>query len=537
LPRRLAPAASVVLLLGLFVYLFWVPLRPAAWGGPRGAGPFEDGELPAAGRFARTVRLPLEQFATWRSPDHPLEATAEALAGFHALFAAARFAVLWLLLWRLGGRGWLATLGVLAAALPMIVGGSRQDEADIGLLLFVVLMAASTPPRIPWLVAVVGLPALFAVWANAHASAVVGLAWLGVVAVGWAVEWWNGWRAGIVVRPAGRRLLVAVVLCAGATCLNPDGPTLFADAFRVTKNPNLHSLPEWQPLNFSAGAGMPWVYFATVAALFAAQLASRRVLGLLSLLVLLTFGFWPVIQQRGLAYWWLIAPWLVVPLVGEIVRRLRDPVPGAPSEGDGEGTGSPSPSLGAPGSGSPGVRRVAIVVAFIALASTPFVRWLVTGQPRELGKIVADDTPWRVARELTAGEDDTGRYLPELRETVRAAYPKGRYRGAILTGEVQGDFLAWVLDGDNDQPVMNYSRPEALDRGHWGEVHGALDGSSDWWETLGRHQVNLVVIDPRRWTKLAERLRDSPAWRIVEDAPALLTAVRREPKLPAELQH
>src|SRR3954447_15326685 len=58
---------------------------------------------------------------------------------------------------------------------------------------------------------------------------------------------------------------------------------------------------------------MPWGYFATLAALLLAQLASRRVLGPTGLVVLLTFGFWPVIQQRGLGCWWPIAPWLAVP--------------------------------------------------------------------------------------------------------------------------------------------------------------------------------------------------------------------------------
>jgi hypothetical protein len=536
LPCRLAPLASVVVLLGLLAYLFWVPLRPVAWGGPRGAGPFETEGLPAAGRFARTVRLPLEQFAAWRSPDHPLEATAEILAGFHALLAAARLGILWLILWRLGGRGCLATLGVLAAALPMIAGGPRQDEADVGLLLFVTLMAATTPARIPWVFALVGLPALFVLWANAHPSAVVGLAWLGVVTVGRTVEWWKTWRIGLAERPAVRRLMAAIVLCPGATCLNPDGPNLFVDAFVATKNPNIHQMPEWQPINFSTGTGMPWGYFATLTALFVAQLASRRVLGPLPMLVILTFGFWPVLQQRGLGYWWLIVPWLAVPLVAEIGRRWCEP--GTAPVGQVSNLSGQVGNLSHenPGSGLRRLRWMIIALTFLIVVTTPFARWVVTGQPRALEDTVTADTPWRVARELTAGEDDAGRYLPGLRETVRATYPNGRYRGAILTGEAQGDFLAWVLDGDNTQPVVNYSRPDALNRGHWGEVHGALESNSDWWEILGRHQVNLVVIDPRRRGKLADRLRGSQAWRMVEESPVLLVAVRREPKLPAELQ-
>ncbi|MBO0699683.1 MAG: hypothetical protein J2P46_14905, partial [Zavarzinella sp.] len=176
------------------------------------------------------------------------------------------------------------------------------------------------------------------------------------------------------------------------------------------------------------------------------------------------------------------------------------------------------------------------VLAAIVM-TTPAVRWLLVGRPRALDDSTTKDTPWRVGLELTATGDDAGRYLPELREAVKAAYPNGKYRGAILCGPEQGDFLGWVLDGDDTQPVMLYTRPEAIDRAHWAEAHSALEGASDWWETLGRHQVNLIVIDPGRWTKLAERVRKSQAWRVVrDDGPGgFLVAVRRVPKLPIEL--
>jgi len=532
LPSRLAPAVSFVLLLGLFVYLFWVPLRPAAWDGPRDTGPFETEESHAAGRLARDVRIPLEHLATWRSPSHPLAATAEALLGFHALLAAGRFAVLWLALRRLGASACLATLGVVAAPLPVMWGGPRQDEWDVGLLLFAILMAGSTPARVPWWVAAGGLPALFVLWANAHASIMAGLGWLTAITLGRAVEWWQAWKAGAIERPAVGRLFVALVLSVAAVCLNPDGPRIIPDAFRVTKNPNIHSLPEWQPIDFSTGAGIPWGYFATPAALLLIQLASRRVLGPTALVLLLTFGFWPVIQQRGLGPWWLIVPWLAVPLVRasrerqrpecskrQLLRAGSTPVADAP--------GSPLPA----GPGAGWLHRIALVALAVAVLTTPVVRWLVLG-PRDLDAIVSPDTPARLGLELAAGD---GSHLPEFHDVVGAAYPDGRYRGAILTGESQGDFLAWVLDGDNTRPVMVYSRPETFDPGIWGEAQEALQGASPWWEILGRHQVNLVAIDPRRWEKLAGRLRKSREWAIVEGGPALLVAVRKQPKLPAEL--
>jgi hypothetical protein len=537
LPRRLAPAVSFVLLLGLFASLFWLPLRPAAWGGPRVKGPFEDDDQPAAGRFARDARLPIERLAAWRSPSRPVEATAEALLGFHALLAAGRLAVLWLILRRLGGCGRLAVLGVLAAALPTLCGGPRQDEWDVGLLLLVTLMAATTPTRPPWWVAVLGLPALFALWANAHASVTIGLGWLAAIALGRVVEWWRARRGGTTERPAVGRLLLALALCAAAACLNPDGPRVFPDSFRTIKNSNIYALPAWTPVDFSKPAGMAWGYFATLAALLVAQLVSRRVLGPTGLVVLLSFGFWPAIQQRGLGAWWLIVPWLAVPLVASMSWRRRGPDVGQVSNLSGQVTNlSHEASALADASGSGSLRRrLALIAVALAVLSTPALRALFLG-PRDLDAVVTPDTPTHLAQELTA-TDDAGRFLTEFRQVVRATYPDGRYRGAILSGEEQGDFLAWVLDGDNTRPVMVYSRPETFDPAIWVEAQRALEGAGDWWEILGRHQVNLVAIHPGRHDKLAERLRRSKEWAIVEDGAALLVAVRREPKLPAELQH
>jgi hypothetical protein len=515
---------TIVGLAGLLIYLFWVPLRPVAWGGPRGQGPFEEGDLPAAGRWTRDARGHLETFAAWRSPDRPLDATAEMLAGVHALLAVARFGVLWLLLRHLTGCACLATLGILLAAGPTIYGATRQDDLDVGLLLFVALIGVTTSPRVPWLVAIVGLPALFVFWVNAHASALVGLGWVGVITTGRFVEWWKDSPK----RATPGRLMLTLVLCAAATCLNPDGPSYFVDAFRMAKNPNVPSLPDWQPLDFSKPGWLPWTYLATLVLLLVTQIFSRRVLGPTALLIVLSFGFWPVLQQRGLAYWWLIVVWLIA---GLCKCGDRSAARSTVNERDAAST-----SLRF------GLRRIffwiTLGVFAIVVVTTPIVRWLVFGHPRALESVVSRDSPWRVARELTAGDDDAGNYLPDLRETVRSAYPEGRFRGAILTGVSQGDFLAWVLDGDNNQPVMIYTRPETLDPPHWSECQRALDGFSNWWEILGRHQANLIVIEPRQNVKLAERLLASANWRIVEgDANApLLVAVRRVPKLPVEMQ-
>jgi hypothetical protein len=506
-------ALSAVLLLALFEYLFFVPLRPEAWGGPRGDGFFEEGELPKAGWFARDARLYIEDLAKWRSPNAVLEGTAEALGGYHGLLMALRFGILWLILRRTTGRCCLASALVVASAVPMMLGGTRQTDVDVGLVFFVALMALTTPTRISW-ATVVGLPTLFALWANAHTSALVGLGWVGVILVGRAIEWWRAYENFEDDRPAMPRLFIAYPLCIAATCLNPDGPRIFVDAVAFAKNPNIPVLTGWQPIDFSKPAGFPWFYFATIAALLFAQLVGRRVFSPTAILVILSFGFWPLLQQRGQDYWWLIVPWLSAPLFGSAVEWLR-----------GEPRSQPSP---------PRFRWALMIVLGLAVLATPAVRWLILGKARTLEAITSRETPARLAQQLANPELDSVSFLDGFRAGLQN-YPDRKYRGAILTGEEQGDFLAWVLDGDNTQPVLIYTRPETMDPPHWAECHRALDGESAWWEILGRQQVNLVVIDPRRYGKLAERLRKDPEWSMVQDQAALVVALRKEPKLPPEL--
>ena len=555
-PRRIPWTALVtaVILVAIFEYLFFLPLRPTAWGGPRDTGPFEERESSAVGRWSRDAQLHLESLAKWRSPNRPLAATAETFAGFHALLTAARFGILWLILRRLTGHGCLAAVATGLAVLPIVLGSPRQTDADVGLVFFVLLLGITSPSRPSWWSIVICIPVLFAIWANAHASVVIGLAWIGIVIVGRVIEWWKGYLGDEAERPAVVRLWLASVLAAGAACITPQGPNYFVDAFASAKNTNFFALNEWQPIDFSAASGMPWVYFASIALLFVAQLLTPRPLSPLALVVILSFGIWPLVQQRGSDYWWMLAAWLLAPQVSSAIARWRSPISNPSAEftagAQGGGTAfaesddsdlnlqasSPHPAL-YPQSEGKSWAIVWVVVVVAAVLATPAARWFITGSPRSLEKVVSRDTPALLSLELTASGDEQGRFMPELREELRLAYPSGNYRGAILGGLEQGDFLAWVLEDDKVNPVMIYSRPQTFDEPHWEECISALRGESPWWEILGRHQVNLIAINPSRHSKLADRLRASEEWRTVQDdgRGGLLISIRREPKLPVEL--
>ena len=58
---------------------------------------------------------------------------------------------------------------------------------------------------------------------------------------------------------------MALVLCAVAVCLTPDGWRIYPDGFRLAKLSNNYQLAGWQPINFSTGEGMPWAEFLSYA--------------------------------------------------------------------------------------------------------------------------------------------------------------------------------------------------------------------------------------------------------------------------------
>ena len=203
--------------------------------------------------------------------------------------------------------------------------------------------------------------------------------------------------------------------------LTPDGWHIYPDAARLGKISNNYQLAGWQPINFSTGDGMPWAYLGTLAILLVTQLFTPRALQPTALVVVLTFGFWPVLQQRGLGYWWLIVPWLVASLW----RREPEPEAGARATAPTSIAVALAPASGS-GSIDPRLKWVAVGLVVLAIVTTPLFRTLIVG-PRSLDTIVTTDTPARLAVEMTT--DDPGTHLPAFRDIVQAAYPDQRIPG------------------------------------------------------------------------------------------------------------
>jgi len=434
------------------------------------------------------------------NPESQLMGGAEALRSFHLLLLIARFVLLWLALRRFGGSAHWATLGVFLYLMAVGFGSAVQRPQAFGLFFFTAIIFALSTPTLSRR-ALVWLPVSFMLWANLHATFTIGLAMLGLHALGRLIE-----RRALDQEV--RRLILLGVLCGLATLVNPHGPWLYRDIFAFSEHPNLKTMFEWHPMKLTAAGGAHWPYLMSlVLLLFVRVLGGRRV-GVAGWLVAVPFAIWPWIQVRMMVWWWTIAVWLLA----RLGPGLADRFPTLPNIPDGPPT------------------RVNAWVASLAVFGAlvmfpPFLRL-------ESRQVVSDETPWRLGLELTAKQEDKGRWLPPLRQALKEQYPDGRFQGTIFASETQGDFLVWKLP--RELPVLMYTHAHVFPVEHWSACIDVRRGDDGWQEFLSRNRANLIVVETVSHEKLCEKIRDDPDWQIIQDAPkagplSVLIALRKKP--------
>jgi hypothetical protein len=319
-----------------------------------------------------------------------------------------------------------------------------------------------------------------------------------------------------------RRLTAVLLLSAVAVAvLNPHGPYLYLHTLALARHPNIATLEEWQPLDFTMGPGGHWGYLASVVLLAVSQVLSPRPFTPTQVLLIVTFGVAPLLQQRMMIWWLTLLPWLVLPLWAAAAERLPRSWKGVRSV--------------------PSFRKtvVAALLVVLVVPLSPPVRWLISGRPRPLEQSLSPGTPWRLAAEVAAFSEQ-GEGLPVLREELRRRYPGGRYAGSVFASETQGDYLVWALPGEF--PVLTYTHAHLFPPEHWQACRTVEDAGPGWWDVLDRYRVNLVVVEPDLHPDLARRLREDPRWLVVLDEAGerarpdprtrLLIALRKQPSGP-----
>jgi hypothetical protein len=423
----------------------------------------------------------------------------EALRTVLALVLLARCAVLLVAFRRLSGSLPLACL-LLAAMLLASVGHVTvlRPQAIAELLFALLLLALSRP--IPSRLAVVLVPLLLVLWANMHGSFPAGLMLLGGFLAGRAVSaCWVGRMRGALTDGGVRRLALALALSlAGIALLNPHGPGIYLRTVAMGRHPNVQMMDEWQPLAAHFNGALGYLYGGMLVLLLLAYFLGRRACTPAHLIVLVGFAVGPLLHLRMMVWWYMVVPWLLCAWWPAVRETL------APEAVE--------------GGGEPSLRKTILALGLACLLvswSAPF-RWLTSGSPGPLARILYAGTPWRVAEQL---RDPQAEALPALRRELARHYPGGRFAGVVFASETQGDYLVWALPPE--VPVFLYTHVHLFPPEVWAQCAVVKVAAPAWRAVLDHHYVNLVVMEPDMYPDLRTRLLADRDWEVVLDETGL----------------
>lgn len=363
------------------------------------------------------------------------------------------------------------------------------------------------PDRLPWAVWL-GVPIVFAVWANLHGSFMTGLAVLGCHALGRVIEvaWRSRSFSAVLADRWVRRWALLTELAFAATLLNPAGIDLLIETLRFGKNPNLRDVLEWYPLQATM---IEAIQFALTIILMLVLLRHSRVrMTPADVLLLLVFGLavGPTIRMIG---WWApVFTLAMLPHAAAIVQRLRSakfawPRAGGMEERTKDAKLTPAhflPSL------------ICLLVVWAAFALSPISQNLLSDKPRELEQVVAKGTPLGVTAWLRENP-------PE---------------GIVFGPQWWSDWLCW--DGPKDLQVFVTSHIHLVPQRVWRDYMRVARGEEGWSATLDRYGAKTLVVDKELQRGFTRKVQRSTQWRTVyEDERAMI--LQRRAQAPANASH
>jgi hypothetical protein len=415
----------------------------------------------------------------------------------HAATLTTAFAVLaWSLYRRTVSTGW-TVVGLLAFAVVAYQQLLIQRPQDFGLACFAITVACGlSQSNRKWVW--VALPLMFAVWANCHASFVVGLVALGAIAAGRLVDVWRktgslglALRSRMVWRP-----LLLMQLGASAALFNPVGLKIYADVLAISSHPNLKPLFDWQPLTLRMPQGMAFVALSMLLAA-AYRLSPRRV-STAEVLLLIGFGCGALWSVRMIVWWGWVAGCLLA-LHGAAAYRRWQRMPVVPAAPERRGLWTVT----------------TVGLTWIFFAYSPFGLQRIHGMPEgdeaaaEFRNNVVARTPLDAVAYLTSNAAD----LPA---------------GVMYNSQEWGDYLLWAAP-PQFQPMV-HSHVHLIPTEVWDDYLPLHDGSG-FPTMLDRYGVNTVLVDTTNYSGLIRVLRDSEEWKEVFQDPAGLAVlfVRKRP--------
>ena len=344
-----------------------------------------------------------------------------------------------------------------------------------GMVCFVLVFVMATAPQ--WKRRFLFLiPAVFALWANLHGSFIMGLILLGAITVGRGVDvYLRTRRLNMVFAETGvRGLILALELSALAILLNPYGIGAYTEALTFSRNENLQSLIEWDPMTLRMKQGRA-AFVLGLGLILLYRFSPRRVT-VREVLLLGGLTFCMLWYSRMIVWWAPVAAYSLGLHAAAVYRQWKKSPPAERRVG---GLWS----------------VVAVGIAWIAFAYTPFGMRLLHGASKD--PAFADKQFRQSLSPLTP--IDITSYLKRNPPT-----------GLVFTPYEWGDYVQWA--GPEGIQVYVNSHAHLIPQEIWQDYLLIIRGGAGVEDRLDRYGVNTVVAEKTEGKELLESMERLASW-------------------------
>jgi hypothetical protein len=369
----------------------------------------------------------------------------------------------------------------------------------------------------------VGIPVIFALWANLHGSFAVGVAVLGCSWLGRLLEvaWHERSLRAVFADREGRRLLYWTEFAAAAVLVNPYTIDAWIEVVRFSSNANLRDVIEWNPMQLLGIGGIEFAISAIVAMFVLRH--SRRGLTPADVLLLGVFGLAALLQIRMTG--WFAAVWTVTlaphfaDVLAQFVAYWKPAEAAPPLTTDAPATDASVPdavvSAAAaeteevqplPAGQSYRYTLACVVLVWIAFAFSTFSRPLLGGTPRTPEELFGKQTP----------------------QTLTAWLVKNPPQGQVFNPQYWGDWLGFA--GPKPLALFATTNMHLMPPTVWKDYRRIYEGQSGWENGLDRYDVKTLIVDRAGQPQLMRNLRTSADWILVFDDPQVHVYRRKSPR-------
>ncbi|MBP1688473.1 MAG: hypothetical protein H6Q33_4616 [Deltaproteobacteria bacterium] len=393
----------------------------------------------------------------------------------HSLLVTSAYGLLVWLCWRISGSWRIATACTLFAVILGFADWSVRPQViafPAGVTILAVIYAYQWRPRRSLLAIA---PVTLLLWANSHATFLIGLGLLGLwlldelVAMVQVRARHGSDRPFALLWPS----VVALVSSSLACLANPRGIDVFLYAKGLSGNPVIRSIvPEWAPPTFGDLKGTLFLVGLLVCAALLAS--SLRRPSRFQLLTFVAFGALALSTRRGIVWFGIVMAPVLANHLGGTTAAARPS--GPPRRGTAE-----LPALN---------WLFAAVFLAAVLASLPWFRHLLPGSQTR-ARLISDETPTAATEFM-------------LRE---------RLPGRLFHDQGAGSYLIWAAQPA--YPVFVDARLDLYPLEIWHDYGVISDAEGGWQAKLHHYGVNTLMLNTTTQAHLVSAVSTSSDWRLV----------------------